>query len=32
MLDKIIEIHRDALFKSMDYFNIDAYIIKIILL
>ena len=25
MLDKIIEIHRDALFKSMDYFNIDEY-------
>lgn len=25
MLDKIIEIHKDALFKSMDYFNIDEY-------
>ena len=25
MLDKIIEIHRDALFKSMDYLNIDEY-------
>ena len=25
MLNKIIEIHKDALFKSMDYFNIDEY-------